>query len=109
MMSWTLNGSRLYEMNGRLFLLILYDDIQDDEMDAFRNVPFNQVSQCRKSETIRRGKEAEIPIIIFIGESATGELIDKREDALPGLLTEQYTICRYPAPELNAGYRHYIF
>lgn len=120
-----LNGSRIYEQNGDLFLVIVYDDIQEDEADAFTNAsfevvfktfglislftfkfrdyivdaPFNQFSGCLKSGQTGCKEESGIPIVIFIGESSTGELITKREAMLPGefcagleqVLAEQYT------------------
>lgn len=103
------NGSGLCEQDGCLYLVISYDDIQDDEIDAFRNAscevifktfglgslftfkfsdhivdaPFNQFSESRKGGAAVNGKAGKIPVVILAGESSTGEVIVKRETVLP--------------------------
>lgn len=103
------NGSKLYEQDGRLFLVISYDDMLDYEVDAFRyapfevvfktfglislftfkfrdhivDAPFNAFTQNRQYERSARERVQEIPLIIFICEFSTGEVLGKREVLLP--------------------------
>ncbi len=104
-----INGSKLYEQDGRLFLVISYDDILDYEVDAFQNAqfevvfktfglislftfkfrehivdaPFNPFTQNRRYERVTHERRQEIPLIIFICEFSTGEVLGKREVVLP--------------------------
>ena len=36
-------GSKLYEQDGHMFLVISYDDILDEEVESFRNAKFEVV------------------------------------------------------------------
>ncbi len=95
--------------DGRLFLVISYDDILDYEVDAFQHAPFevvfktfglislftfkfrghivdapfNPFTQNRRYEGAAHEKGQEIPLIIFICEFSSGEVLGKREEFLP--------------------------
>lgn len=105
-----MNGSKLYEADGRLYLVISYDNVLDDEIEAFRkdsfevtfktfglvslftfrfggkyivDAPFNQFSKEKifNKEAYKCG--LRIPITIFIFESSNGLLIAKRKCSFP--------------------------
>lgn len=99
-----MNGAKLYEQDGRLFLVISYDDILDEEVDAFQNAPFEVVFKTfglislftfRFREYIVDapfnqfmnfgvvGRNGYIPMVIFVFESSSGAFIAKRESILP--------------------------
>lgn len=112
-----MNGAKLYLQDGRLFLVISYDDMQDEEIKAFRqasfevvfktlgmislftfkfheyivDAPFNQFEEnCRwNCDPSKEG--VEIPLIIFAFESSTGELLVKREEVLTTEFCTRFT------------------
>lgn len=127
-----MNGSKLFGQDGRLFLVISYDNLLDHEIDAFKHAPFEVVFKTfglislftfkfrdhivdapfnQFSKYLEPGRE--IPIICFVFESSTGELIAKRENVLPKefsvkfgrLLAERYTEYsdRYNIGAFNEG------
>lgn len=127
-----LNGAKLYEQDGNLFLVVSYDDVQDEEVDAFGHAPFelvfktfglislftftfhdhivdapfNQFAKYMEPLT-------EITFICLVFEASTGELITRRKSALPKsfcasfakLLSERYAEYsdRYNLEAFNEG------
>ncbi len=104
-----MNGSKLYEQDGRLYLVISYDAVQEDEIAAFRDAPieitfktyglvslftfkfgeehivdapFNQFAKEKilNPGDYRRG--VPLPLTIFVFESSDGLLIGKRTCSL---------------------------
>ena len=105
-----LNGAKMYEGEGRLYLVISYDNVLEHEISAFRSAsfeitfktyglvslfafkfggkyivdaPFNQFAKERilNKEAYKRGME--LPLTIFVFESSNGRLIERRRSRLP--------------------------
>lgn len=97
-----MNGSKLYEADGCLFLVISYDDMQDEEANTFGNAAFEIVFKTFGMVSLFTFKfcehivdapfdpfvgnmiwDEEVPLIVLVFESSSGELIVKRETVLP--------------------------
>lgn len=104
-----MNGSKIYEKDGQLYLVIAYDNVMDYEIAAFRSAPFevtfktfglvslftfkfgecivdapfNQFAKGKilNKEAYKRGME--LPLTVFVFESSNGLLIEKRKCSLP--------------------------
>lgn len=105
-----LNGAKMYEQDGRLYLVISYDHVLEYEVAAFRSAsfqitfktyglvslfafkfggehivdaPFNQFAKEKilNKEAYQRGMELLLTIFVF--ESSNGLLIEKRRCHLP--------------------------
>lgn len=111
-----LNGAKIYEQDGRLYLVISYDNVLDNEVAAFRSAPFeiafktyglvslftfrfeneyivdtpfNQFAKEKilNKEAYRQGME--LPLTIFVFESSNGLLMEKRKCRLPQEFSRQ--------------------
>lgn len=131
-------GARVYAEEGKLHLVILYDDVLDEELRIFSQKPFEVVlktfglvsiftfkfggewiidapfNQFQQKGKLGTGK-TQIPIIIYICESNSGLLMEKREcfltkefsAQLTGLLEEHDHAYaeKYDLEEYNRGMR----
>lgn len=111
-----MNGSKIYEKDGRLYLVISYDHVLDGELKAFRSAPFevtfktfglvslfafqfdgeyivdapfNQFAKEKilNKELYRRG--VQLPLTILVFESSNGRFLEKRKCSLPQTFSVQ--------------------
>ena len=105
-----MNGSKLYEENGKLYLVISYDDILDEEIDAFWHgslevtfktlglvsiftfkfagrfivdAPFNQFAKDDMFVKETYEDDGQISMDVLIFESSNGMFLGQRNCALP--------------------------